>query len=446
MKRSAKYSLPLTLAISMLLALVLTGTTHAQAETPLDAPWYMSAGLGYLIFEGDEELESGMTVNFRLGYDYSDMWAFEAGFYIAPQLDVGTHGQTTIDNGEVVYEPDVSNSDSDASDSTAFGINIDGLFHFTRFERIDPYLTLGAGATWYEEKVNGNTFDPSIRIGAGVMYHFNDVWSIRLDGRTFIAGNDTEANAMVDAGVVWTWGAAVPPIIIGEGNILDTDHDGLSDKDEERLGTDPYHPDSDRDGLKDGPEVHTYQTDPLNHDSDWDGLKDGPEVHTHKTDPTMRDTDNGGVADGHEVIEDNTNPLDPSDDLQLFELDLKFDYNKSVIKPQYFAALDKIGLVLSRNKPYTARIEGHADRKKGSKVIYNKKLSERRARAVMNYIADKHAIKRSRMKAVGYGFSRPKAKNNPKAGNPINRRVEVYIRKGNAPAAGQMLTTDPENK
>jgi len=159
----------------------------------------------------------------------------------------------------------------------------------------------------------------------------------------------------------------------------------------------------------------------------------------------MRDTDNGGVADGHEVIEDNTNPLDPSDDLQLFELDLKFDYNKSVIKPQYFAALDKIGLVLSRNKSYTARIEGHADRKKKSEAIYNKKLSERRARAVMNYIADKHAIKRSRMKAVGYGFERPKAKNGPN-GNPINRRVEVYIRKGNSPAAGNTPITALEKK
>ena len=145
------------------------------------------------------------------------------------------------------------------------------------------------------------------------------------------------------------------------------------------------------------------------------------------------------------MIEDNTNPLDPSDDLQLFELDIEFDYDKAVIKPQFFASLDKIGLVLSRNSDHTARIEGHADRKKRSKAIYNKKLSERRARAVMNYIADKHAIKRSRMKAVGYGFERPKAKNGPN-GNPINRRVEVYIRKGNSPAAGQTPIIAPEKK
>ena len=32
------------------------------------------------------------------------------------------------------------------------------------------------------------------------------------------------------------------------------------------------------------------------------------------------------------------------------------------------------------------------------------------------------------MTAVGYGFSRPMAPNDPIKGNPVNRRVEVYIR------------------
>ena len=32
------------------------------------------------------------------------------------------------------------------------------------------------------------------------------------------------------------------------------------------------------------------------------------------------------------------------------------------------------------------------------------------------------------MSAAGYGFNRPKAANDPVNGNPVNRRVEVYIR------------------
>jgi hypothetical protein len=46
----------------------------------------------------------------------------------------------------------------------------------------------------------------------------------------------------------------------------------------------------------------------------------------------------------------------------------------------------------------------------------------------MVYIRDKWRIKANRMRAVGYGFSRPKARNDPVKGNRLNRRVEVYIR------------------
>jgi hypothetical protein len=37
------------------------------------------------------------------------------------------------------------------------------------------------------------------------------------------------------------------------------------------------------------------------------------------------------------------------------------------------------------------------------------------------------------MKAAGYGFDRPKAMNDKINGNPVNRRVEVYIRKSGMP-------------
>jgi outer membrane protein OmpA-like peptidoglycan-associated protein len=276
--------------------------------------------------------------------------------------------------------------------------------------------------------VNGENFDPAVRVGGGVMYHFNDEWAIRADGRTFVAGNDTEINGIIDGGVVWTWGARVPPKFRAVGGPLDSDGDGLTDSMELELGTDPYDPDTDKDGLTDGEEVNEYKTDPLNPDTDWDGLKDGPEVHSHRTDPLDRDTDDGGVADGHEVIEDGTDPLVGADDLILFELYIRFDYDKADIKPEFFPQLDIIGKVLTRNPEATARIEGHADRNKKSKARYNQRLSERRARAVMTYLASSWSIAESRMEVEGYGFTRPKAENDPEIGNPVNRRVEVYIR------------------
>jgi len=107
---------------------------------------------------------------------------------------------------------------------------------------------------------------------------------------------------------------------------------------------------------------------------------------------------------------------------------IQFDYDKAVIKPEFFSELDIIGKVLVRNPDATARIEGHADRAKKSSALYNKRLSKHRAQAVLNYLTEARGIDKSRMKAVGYGFTRPKAPNDPVDGNPLNRRVEVYIR------------------
>lgn len=64
----------------------------------------------------------------------------------------------------------------------------------------------------------------------------------------------------------------------------DSDNDGLTDEQEERLGTDPNDIDTDSDGLIDKIEVNVYKTDPLNPDTDGDGYNDGEEVR-NKYDP-----------------------------------------------------------------------------------------------------------------------------------------------------------------
>jgi hypothetical protein len=59
---------------------------------------------------------------------------------------------------------------------------------------------------------------------------------------------------------------------------IDTDHDGLTDAEEIKLGTDPAKADSDDDGLLDNEEIKIYKTNPLNPDTDGDGFLDGAEV------------------------------------------------------------------------------------------------------------------------------------------------------------------------
>ncbi|MBI3987270.1 MAG: OmpA family protein [Lentisphaerae bacterium] len=434
-------------AFGILLTVALThglGSFRAVAQeggSNSTSPWYISLVGGEILFEGDEATRNGEFGGLRLGYDVSPHWSFEASVMYAPNLKSNT-----------VYNyatgTPVARRGLDAAETDAWELGLDAVLHWRNTEDIhfDPYFLGGVGATIYEEsREHRDNPGAEARYGVGLAYHFNQEWAVRGDwmGRMMIDSElrGFEFNWLPSAGVQWKWGAHVPKKYAASGGAVDSDGDGLTDEEEVKLGTDPHDPDTDHDGLLDGEEVHTYDTNPLNPDTDMDALKDGAEVHQHDTNPRKRDTDNGGVADGHEVIEDNTNPLDPSDDLLLFILYIEFETDKADIKPQYFRDLKKIGKVLSRDPKATARIEGHADKRNTSVADYNMELSERRAKAVLEHLAGVHKIEAARLKAVGYGFTRPMVKNDPIAGHQKNRRVEVYIRKGDQPetkpAAGQ---------
>ena len=79
----------------------------------------------------------------------------------------------------------------------------------------------------------------------------------------------------------------------------DLDGDGLSNADEELLGTDPRVVDTDDDGLTDAEEA-LLGTNGNVEDSDGDGLADGAEIGIG-TDPLLADTDGDGFGDEAEV-------------------------------------------------------------------------------------------------------------------------------------------------
>jgi outer membrane protein OmpA-like peptidoglycan-associated protein len=70
------------------------------------------------------------------------------------------------------------------------------------------------------------------------------------------------------------------------------------------------------------------------------------------------------------------------------------------------------------------RIEGHASSEGGAK--YNKKLSDRRAKAVMEYLVSV-GVDPERMEAIGFGIEKPIASNDTEEGREKNRRVEFNI-------------------
>ena len=60
------------------------------------APWYMSVGLGWMDFEGDEDFDDGFSLAARLGYDHTERWTVEGALYLAPSLAGGDDGVKDI--------------------------------------------------------------------------------------------------------------------------------------------------------------------------------------------------------------------------------------------------------------------------------------------------------------------------------------------------------------
>ena len=58
----------------------------------------------------------------------------------------------------------------------------------------------------------------------------------------------------------------------------DFDEDGITNQEEEELGTNMFSDDSDGDSISDSDEINKYKTDPLNPDTDGDGISDGYEI------------------------------------------------------------------------------------------------------------------------------------------------------------------------
>ena len=104
--------------------------------------------------------------------------------------------------------------------------------------------------------------------------------------------------------------------------------------------------------------------------------------------------------------------------------DTGFNTNSSDIKPGFHTTMDKIADVVTRYGKTTLTVAGHTD-DVGS-AQYNQALSERRARAVAQYL-ESHRVDAVRLAIVGKGESMPIASNTSDSGRAENRRVEIYV-------------------
>ncbi len=111
--------------------------------------------------------------------------------------------------------------------------------------------------------------------------------------------------------------------------------------------------------------------------------------------------------------------------------DVLFDFDEAEIKPEAGASLAKLALIIRSKGKGKVLVEGHTDSK--GTAEYNQKLSERRARAVKEWLVSHFGFSPQRFLVRGWGETKPVAPNvnedgsdNPE-GRALNRRVTVTI-------------------
>ncbi len=118
-------------------------------------------------------------------------------------------------------------------------------------------------------------------------------------------------------------------------------------------------------------------------------------------------------------------PLQPIDTGIIELKNIFFDVNKWDLKAESKAELQKIITFLKANPTLKVEFSGHTDNS-GDKV-FNKTLSNNRAKAIYDYVIEKGSLPATNLSYKGYGDTKPKAPNDTPENKAKNRRTELKI-------------------
>ena len=237
---------------------------------------------------------------------------------------------------------------------------------------VSLYTLVGAGVEIFDNEANGNEDGVFGQYGAGVKYKIADQFALKFDVRHLVEADHGDNNLLYNLGFAIPFGEVSKPApVVAAAPVV---------------------------------------------------AKPAPVVQAPK------DTDGDGVLDSLDQCPNTMKgaKVDTVGCMTLINLNVNFDTAKSEIKDIYGTRIHDFAKVMNTDKKLKADIEGHTDAV-GS-VQYNQKLSERRAASVVKALTDL-GVEKSRLKAVGYGKSRPIASNETAEGRAENRRVHAVMTK-----------------
>ena len=257
---------------------------------------------------------------------------------------------------------------------------LDLMYNFMPEWTVTPYALLSAGYAWYEadgfKKIDPNLEDfdedePVIGAGLGLKANLTDNLFARLDGR-YVSYTDSNIDDYIAHLVIgYTFGEAAAPAPAPAPVMMEEPVDG----------------DADGDGIPDSRDK-------------CPGTAAGAKVD----------------ADGCYIIIEKPVTI---------RLEVLFDFDKSVVKPEYYPEIKKVADFMKQYPMTDTVIEGHTD--SVGTAAYNLSLSQRRAEAVRQVLIDQFKVDASRLTSVGYGEERPIADNRTAEGRQLNRRVVAVV-------------------
>ncbi len=363
------------------ISLALAGTV-AMAEKNFDDRFYVTPAFGMVKPDSEKNLDGDFFTSLGLGRFISPRFSIDF------ELDSYTLSPAS-------GSPDVR--------YTGYGLM--GRYHFGEQYGLRPFIGFGAGALKHNS-VWDKGHNMMYNLSGGLVKSLTDNVKLRgelryrldTDDNTFAPRDDFDdwmfslgLNVALGKAPAATGGAPIQP-----APQTDSDNDGVNDANDKCPDT----PAGDRVD-SDGCSIDTGMMD-----DDRDGVVN--------RDDQCPDTRAGAVVDqtGCEVQ-------------VVIELQgVHFDFDKATLKPESIRILDAAVDTLKKHQQIKVEVAGHTD-SRGSDE-YNRKLSERRAKVVYDYLVA-HGIDAQRLSWRGYGESQPIADNDTEAGRAQNRRTELKI-------------------
>jgi len=107
------------------------------------------------------------------------------------------------------------------------------------------------------------------------------------------------------------------------------------------------------------------------------------------------------------------------------EASVQFGFDKDTLTKEAKAALDQLATNIPNTKGFIIAVEGGTD--STGDAEYNYALSQRRADAVIQYLASEHNVPAHKIFLIGLGKDKPVDSNKTREGRAKNRRVDVRL-------------------